>query len=248
MLLGILGVIVSYIPAVILYFYLRNLRREDAGYRSSCRRLLVRGILCSLAVALLALVVNILWGISGVGQDMPLLKAAIRTFVLAACIEELVKFHVTDKRIRKDRESVSWLSCIAYGAIVGIGFQMIETVVYLLESNVIQILVRGFTMGHPSYGMLMGYFLGKALYTGKRCDRALAFVLPFTLHGLYDFSLADEFQALNDNLVFVPFILIFIELFVLIRFLFLIKKEKKGTKYTKILSQSSELPAGEVPA
>ena len=34
--------------------------------------------------------------------------------------------------------------------------------------------------------------------------------MPVLLHGLYDFSLNDELQALNDNLVFLPFIIIFI--------------------------------------
>ena len=109
---------------------------------------------------------------------------------------------------------------------------MIETVVYLFESNAIQILVRGFTMGHPSYGMLMGYYNGNALHTGNKTFRFCAFGLPFLLHGLYDFSLADEFQAINDNFVFVPFLVVIIELAVLIRFLFQIRKEKRGTEYT----------------
>ena len=236
MVFSLLSVIVSYIPAFLLFRYLRNLRKEDPEYRKSCRRLLVNGILCSIGVAVLALVVSILWGLTGSGQSTPLLKAAFKAFIIAAFIEEFVKYRVAGRRIKQDAERVSWLDCIAYTAIVGIGFQVIETVVYLLESNVVQILVRGFTMGHPSYGMLMGYFIGKALRTGKKSYRLSAFGLPFLLHGLYDFSLADEFQALNDNLVFVPFILVFIELAILIRFLFLIRKERRGTEYTAALS------------
>ena len=137
--------------------------------------------------------------------------------------------------IRKNRETVSRLDCMAFCAIVGIGFQVIETVVYLIESNVIQILVRGFTMGHPAYGMLMGCIIGKSLYEGKKSYRFKAIAVPLLLHGMYDFSLAGEFQAINDNLVFVPFILIFIELFILIRSLRLIKRERKGETYTKPL-------------
>ena len=237
MLFILLSMVVSYFPALLLFLYLRSLRKDDPEYHKSCRRLLINGGLSSIGVALLALGVNILWALSGLGQSMPLLKAAFKAFIIAAFIEEFVKNRVAGKQIKKDAEHVSWLDCIAYTAIVGIGFQVIETVVYLLESNVIQILVRGFTMGHPSYGMLMGYFTGKALYTGKRSYRVSAFVLPFLLHGLYDFSLAEEFQALNDNLVFVPFIIIFIELFVLIRILCLIGKERNGMKFTEALSE-----------
>ena len=234
---AILSLIVSYIPSLLLFLYLRNLRKDDPEYRKSCRRLLVNGVLCSVGVALLALAVSILLALSGLGQSIPLLKAAFKAFIIAAFIEEFVKYRVAGRQIKKDAERVSWLDCIAYTAIVGIGFQVIETLVYLLESNVVQILVRGFTMGHPAYGMLMGYFTGKALYTGKRSCRAAAFVLPFLLHGLYDFSLAEEFQALNDNLVFVPFIIIFIELFVLIRVLRLIGKERNGMKFTEALPE-----------
>ena len=235
MIVVIAGLIISFIPSVVLFCYLRNLRKDDPRYRKNCKSLLINGVLCSIGVAVLALIVSIIWNVTGLGRNIPLLKEAIRTFILAAFIEEFVKYQTTNRMIKKNNECVSWLDCIAYTAIVGIGFQLIETVVYLLESNVVQILVRGFTMGHPSYGMLMGYFIGKALYTGKRSYKISAFVLPFILHGLYDFSLADEFQALNDNLVFVPFIIIIIELVILIRFLFLIRKERRGTKYTKAL-------------
>lgn len=234
-----LCLVISFIPSVLLYIYLRNLRKGDAGYRANCRSMLRGGILCSFGVAALALIFNIVWGLSGFGKSNPLLKAAISAFIIAAFIEEFVKYRTSRKLIRKEADRVSWLDCIAYAAIVGIGFQWIETIVYLIESNPIQILVRGFTMGHPSYGMLMGYFVGKALYTGKKSYKAAAFCVPFLMHGIYDFSLADEFQALNDNLVFVPFIAVTAELVILIRLLFLIRKERKGTKYTMPLRKDA---------
>ena len=240
MIIAILCLVVSFIPAVLLYVYLRNLRRDDSGYRLNCRRLLTRGILCSFAVAFLAFLVSIAWGISGLDKRSPLLKAAFKAIIIAAFIEELVKYHTANKVIRKNMDSVSWLDCIAFVTIVGIGFQMIESVVYMIESNPIQILVRGFTMGHPAYGILMGYFIGKSLHTGKRGYRIAAYGLPFLLHGLYDFSLADEFQAINDNLVFIPFVSVIIELVILIRGILLIRKVRHGTEYTEPLLQKEE--------
>ena len=237
MIFSILCLLVSFIPSVLLYFYLRNLRRDDSGYRMNCRQLLIRGILCSVAVAFLALAFNIVWNITGLGQSSPLLKKAFSAFILAAFVEELVKYLTATRVIRKNHDTVSWLDCIAFVAIVGIGFQVIETVVYMLESNPGQILVRGFTMGHPSYGMLMGFFIGKALYTGKRSYRIAACGLPFLLHGLYDFSLADELMEINDNFVFLPFLVVIVELIILVRFLLLIRKERHGTKYTELFSK-----------
>ena len=237
MIITVLCLLISLIPSLVLYFYLRNLRRDDAEYRLNCRYLLRRGILCSFAVAFLALIFSIIWGITGVGQSSPLLKKAFSAFIRAAFVEELVKYLTVNKVIKKNIDTVSWLDCITYSAIVGIGFQLIETVVYLVESNPIQILVRGINMGHPNYGMLMGYFIGKALYTDKRSYRIAALGLPFVIHGLYDFSLADELMAINDNFVFLPFIVIFVEVIILIRFLLLIRKERHGIKYTQSILQ-----------
>ena len=233
MIISLLCVLVSYIPALLLFFYLRNLRKDDPEYRVNCRKLLFRGILCSFGVSLLALIFNLAWNLSGLNQSAPLIKEAFKAFILAAFVEELVKYLTANKMIRKNMDHISWLDCIAYVAIVGIGFHLIETLVYVLDSNPIQILVRGLNMGHPSYGMLMGYFIGKALYTGKKSYRAAAFGLPFLIHGLYDFSLSEEFLAINDNLVFLPFIFVILELFILIRGLFLIRKERRGAKYTE---------------
>ena len=117
--------------------------------------------------------VNIAWNISGSGASSLLLKAAFKAFIIAAFVEEFIKYLTANKVIRKNNDKVSWLDCIAFVAIVGIGFQLIETVVYMVESNPIQILVRGFTMGHPVYGILMGFFIGKALYTGKQSYRSV---------------------------------------------------------------------------
>ncbi len=57
-----------------------------------------------------------------------------------------------------------------------------------------------------------GLLLGKGLRTGSKASLACAFLVPFLLHGLYDFSLSEEITALNDNLVILPFVMIFVTL------------------------------------
>ena len=240
MLVSIIGLIVSFIPALLLFRYLCNVHGEDPEYRKNCRQLLLNGILCSLGVAVLDLVLSIIWNAIGIARDVPLANDAFRTFVLASFVEELVKHANASGIARKKKDRICWLDCIAYFSIVGIGFQIIESIVYLIESNVIQILARGFTLGHPSYGMLMGYFIGKAHVSGNRSYGFLAFFLPFFLHGMYDFSLSDSFSALNDNLVFIPFILIAIDLIVLIRMLKLIGKKKNDPEFTTPFFRSDE--------
>ena len=240
MILALIGMIVSYIPALLLFRYLRNLH-EDEGHHKDCDKLLINGILCSLGVAFLDLLITIGWNALGLAKDMPLVRELFDSFVIAALVEETVKHATAGKMVRKNYDKVSWLDCIAYFGIVGIGFQIIETVVYMIESNIGQILVRGLTMGHPAYGMLMGYYVGKRHKTGKKSYEVFGFLLLVFLHGMYDFSLSDEFEAINDNLVVVPFILVAIDLFILIRMLILIRKERKGTEYTEALHQVEPL-------
>ena len=228
----VIAVLISFIPALVLYRYLRNLKK-DPQYAKDCRQLLFRGVLCSLAVAVLAFLFSLGWGAFG-PENRPLLKEAFRTFIVAALAEELVKYLSADRTLKQNRGRASRIDCIAWFAIVGIGFQLIETVVYSIESNAGQLIVRGITLGHPAYGMIMGFFAGKYLYTGKKSSRFLAFFAPFFLHGLYDFSLSQELLAVNDNFVFLPFLLIAVELGVLIRMLVLIRKEtkKEESEYT----------------
>ena len=240
MIVALIGLLISYVPALLLYRYLRNLH-EDEDHHKDCDKLLVNGILCSIGVALLDLAITIVWNMLGFAENMPLVKEIFDAFVIAALVEETVKHVTAGKMVKKNHDKVSWLDCIAYFGIVGIGFQIIETIVYMIESNIIQILVKGFTMGHPAYGMLMGYFVGKRQKTGKKSYEIFGFLLLVFLHGLYDFSLCDEFTAINDNLVVVPFILIAIDLFILIRMLILIRKERKGTEYTEALHQVEPL-------
>ena len=235
MLIILLGLFVSYVPITILYIYLRNLRKQDEGYRSDCKSLLIKGILCCLGVTALDLVLTIVLNLIGIKDAHPLIKVLIKAFVIAAFAEELVKYLTVNKVIKKNTGNISWLDCIAFTAIVGIGFQLIETVVYLVESNVGQIIVRGILMGHPTYGMLMGYFIGKALYTKKDSFRIQALLWPMLLHGLYDFSLADELMKINDNFVFLPFIILGVGFIIFIRIILLISKERNGGEFTKTL-------------
>lgn len=67
--------------------------------------------------------------------------------------------------------------------IVGIGFQIVEDVLYAhSEANIVTALIRALTPFHFTFGLLRQ---GKG--NGKKGYYVLAFVVPFLVHGLYDF-------------------------------------------------------------
>ena len=54
MLLFVLACIVSFIPSVALFFWLRNGEKEDSDYRKLCARALVKGVLSIFLIVLLS--------------------------------------------------------------------------------------------------------------------------------------------------------------------------------------------------
>jgi RsiW-degrading membrane proteinase PrsW (M82 family) len=59
---------------------------------------------------------------------------------------------------------------------------------------------------HTFFGIAMGYYLGLArFYPGRRASYfLLAFLLPFTIHGIYDFILMADYNYYL--FVFFPFL------------------------------------------
>ena len=181
MLVLVLLLIVSLIPAILIFFYLRGLRKEDPLYRRTANELLVSGLLCCLGVSALALVLNLAWAFTGLGKTYPLLNAFFHDFILAAFVEEFVKYHAANRGVKKYEGALTKMDIVAFFGIVAIGFDIIESVVYLIESSPMQIIIRGLCIPHVSYGFIMGWFYGKMCKTGKKLYGVLGFLIPFTV-------------------------------------------------------------------
>lgn len=225
------ALLLSFVPCLLLYFWLKN-GMEDEERRTLCRKLLIGGVLCSFAViacsGLLVLARNLLARtvLPMLGEDN-LISAIYHNFLVLAFSEELVKGFTAWRIVKRNLKEFSWLDLIIAGAIVGIGFEMIESVVYVIESNPIQIIIRGVTALHAVYSMVLGYYLGKGLRTDNKGIFALAILVPVLLHGLYDFSLSDQSLAMGDFALFLPFIMIFVTLAIGIRIILLIRKIRR---------------------
>lgn len=98
---------------------------------------------------------------------------------------------------------------ILYGASVSLGFATIENILYLLEFGTDIAFIRALlpVSSHALFGVVMGYYLGKAKFSRDGVEYKwlfLALFIPFTLHLLYNASL-----FFNDNYLAgaVPFML-----------------------------------------
>ena len=226
MLILVLGFIISLIPAVLLYVWLKKLPDMPEDYPETCRTAFKRGVLCIFPVVLCSLVLNVLGNL--VMKDRTtLVYQAYYKFIVLAFAEELVKI-LTMRKIVRQRPS-SWLEITIIMAIVGIGFELIESVVYAFDSGIPHMLVRGITIMHAAFGFVMGYYYGKAQHTGKKGYAVLGFALPWLMHGTYDFGLSEQLMEINDNLAFISLSLAAFSIVLIILFIRYVRKTRRKT-------------------
>lgn len=236
----IIALLASLILSIIIVLWLTNLKKSDPLYKQSCNLALKKGLISVLPIMGASAVFTILNHLlnNTVLKDFNILVyEALHDFIVLAFSEELVKFLLFKDLLKKKVNPYTFRDVVAYMIIIGATFGLVEDIIYAFGSDPITMLVRGITIGHAGYGFIMGYFYAKKLLTGKNHYGIIAFLIPFFIHGLYDFSLTPELFELNDNLVFIPITLAFIELvtiFLIIRFF---RKTKNKEDYNKPLIQ-----------
>jgi len=92
------------------------------------------------------------------------------------------------------------LDGIIYSLMIAMGFAAFENVMYVYQGGIQVALMRAFTAvpAHAAFGIIMGYYAGKAKFSfGRRRSSLLTLGLLYAalLHGLYDFFLLQEENA-----------------------------------------------------
>ena len=185
----VIALIVSFIPSIAIFLWMANIRKDDADYRKTCWTALFKGITRVGSVLLLSAAFRIVRRLLGLSEKGEIWAELFTAFIIHSLAEETVKYLVARKIIKEREDTVSWLDIMAWQTSIGLGFGLIEDVIYFFGSNVGQILVRGVMAMHGYLGLLMGYYIGKSIKTGNTAYRHTAFLVPFILHGTYDFCL-----------------------------------------------------------
>lgn len=241
MLVLILGFIVSLIPSVLIIIWLRKRNDAEASYVKSCDAALKSGaisILPIIGVSALFAVANALIRAFVFPNMNTLIYKAIYAFIVLAFAEELVKFHSLKRVLKQHLNDYSWADVVAFMVIVGGTFGLLESVVYAIGSDPITMIVRGITMGHLGYGFIMGWFYGKKLYTGKKKYGVLALVIPFFIHGLYDYSLTPELLEATDIAAFIAVSLALLDIILVVLTIRFFRKARKKEEYNLPLQQN----------
>ena len=241
MIAAILGYLLSLATAAALFYWLRSLRKDDA-YRKLCNKALQKGAVCSFVIIAVSGALSVALRLTGLREVNPLLYRALHTFVVLALAEEAVKFLTSRRVLTKTAYPFSWMDVALVMTLVGVGFGVMENIAVAVGSNMMVMLIRAICIAHGSYGFLTGYFYGKGMKTGKNSYKVIGFVLTWLLHGLYDFSLSEEFIALNEKLVIVAVALVAIDIVLEVIMIVFFAKARKNELYTEPLRTAEAAP------
>ena len=221
-------------PSVLVFILLRNRHKGDTLYRKSCSYAFISGLISVLPILILSAVLFIM----NAALKLTLLKdanilvyKAIYKFIVLAFAEEFIKYLVFRFVLKRKKYSYSWADVTAIMVIVGTAFGLMEALPYAFDASPMMMLVRGFTMGHVGYGFIMGWFYGKRLYTGKKKYAVISVLLPWLLHGIYDFSLTPELLEVNENLMFIALFMALLDIVMLILMIRFFIRSKKQERY-----------------
>lgn len=188
-------------PVLIILFYIFF---KDKYEKEPLRLLfigLILGVLISFPIILLERVVD---GFSPVGG---IKEAFFNAFFVASFVEEFFKFIVLFLLIWKNKNFNEPFDGIAYSVFISLGFAGFENVLYVLNPYVggfeTAVLRAVFSVpGHALFAVFMGYYfsLSKFIPEKRSVMLFLAFLIPFLLHGTYDFILLADIP-----LYFIPF-------------------------------------------
>lgn len=114
-----------------------------------------------------------------------------RSALFTSGLEEFFKWIILFILVYKTIEFEDAYDGILYGASVSLGFATVENILYLLSFGLDTAFIRALlpVSSHALFGVVMGYYLGKAKFTPteeKTKWIVTALIAPFGLHALYN--------------------------------------------------------------
>ncbi|MDG5787624.1 glutamic-type intramembrane protease PrsW [Evansella sp. AB-P1] len=134
----------------------------------------------------------------------------IEVFIQTAFIEEFLKWFIVLLIVYHHIDFNKRYDGIVYATAVSLGFASAENVLYLFVNGLETAFLRALfpVSSHALFGVVMGYYLGKAKFNPNRkvLYFSLAFVFPYMLHSLYNLILLTQNQWVYFLIPFMVFL------------------------------------------
>jgi len=180
------------IVVIIVYVYIKDKHDKEP------KRLLLFSFLLGAIVSIIVTTI-IYMGLDIVlplKDEFSVPQQFIKAFLVVGLTEEFSKYIIVRFFNQPKKAFNEPFDGIMYAVMVSMGFAATENVMYVLESGYVTGILRAFTAvpAHATFGILMGYFMGKAKFSKNRIGlNLLGLLLAVTFHGFYDFFLFIDF-------------------------------------------------------
>jgi protease PrsW len=179
------GIALAPAVAIILYIYLKDKHEREP------LSLLAISFLYGIFSTLITLAINVPLDIFITLKEDDLVVQFYDAFFKVALVEEFSKFIFVRFILYPNKNFNEPFDGIVYAVMVSMGFATLENLVYVYNYGFETGLLRMFTAvpAHATFGVMMGYFIGRAKFTHQR-QIYLSFVALFAatfFHGAYDY-------------------------------------------------------------
>lgn len=190
--MNLLLLAIAPVTIIILYIYFKD-KYEKEPIKILAKSFLLGATVSIVLTLVLGYYASILIPLTNVES---IFKQFLKAFVVVAFVEEFSKYVIVKFYAQRNKEFNEPFDGIVYSVMVSMGFAALENVIYTFQYGAGTGLIRAFTAvpAHATFGILMGYFMGKAKFSNNRVKLNLLGLLFATLfHGAYDFFLFINF-------------------------------------------------------
>lgn len=204
------------IPGLVIIIYIYSKDKVEKEPINLIFRLMIFGALCCYVAGTMERIISSFLPTYPAGS---LLYALTNAFLVAGLCEELVKFLALRLGSWRHPSFNYRFDGIVYGVSVAVGFAVLENIMYVYSYGLQTAIVRAFTAVplHAFCGAVMGIcysYSKKASIDGNKTSSIgyglLAYLIPLTIHGIYD-TFAMMRTQLASILLFAFVIFLYIE-------------------------------------
>lgn len=180
------------IVIIVLYIYLKD------KYEKEPIRLLFYNFMLGAVISII--ITTMIYVIFEIILPLPdhysIFQQLVKAFIVVGLVEEFSKYIIVRYYAQPHKEFDEPFDGIVYAVMVSLGFAATENIAYVVQGGYEVALLRAFTAvpAHATFGIMMGYYMGKAKFSVRRRKlNLLGLFLATLFHGAYDFFLFVDF-------------------------------------------------------
>lgn len=132
-----------------------------------------------------------------VNEEKIFSSVLMQDVLFSGVVEEFFKWFILLIAIYHHIEFDDPYDGVLYGVSISLGFATVENILYILSFGLDTAFMRALmpVSSHALFGVVMGYYLGRAKFTGRNISiryQAVALTLPMLLHIIFNFILTIE--------------------------------------------------------